>query len=171
MFGGENPETSPNILPWPSKTGCPGNAEDFFRDGACVITIRRELERLSCFSGLVFEPRTLSEKLHTCPIMKPACGFEDFPNAFEPDPGTQGKVAVPREDVSRAGTCSERICAGVLGNSSEDYKYTLLGHVSLGFKSTAAVSCYEPKLALSLWSPHLWRRYWFYRPWDVPLCS
>lgn len=27
--------------------------------------------------------------------MKPACGFEDFSKAFEPDPGTQGKVATP----------------------------------------------------------------------------
>lgn len=70
---------------------------------------------------------------------------------FEPDPGKQVKVAIPREDVSRSGTCTETICAGVLGNSFLDYKYPPLGHGTSGFRSTAAESKYEPRLALSLW--------------------
>lgn len=81
--------------------------------------------------------------------MKPACGFEDFPMLFEPDPGTQAKVAIPREDVSRSGTCSEKFCAGVLRNSFTDHKYPPQGRVSLEFGSTAAEllraqACPEP---------------------------
>ena len=81
MFGRENPETSAGMLPGYSKTGRPGNVEDLFQDGASVLTISPEQpETLGCFSRSVFEPRIPSEN-YTHPIMKPACGFEDFSKA------------------------------------------------------------------------------------------
>jgi hypothetical protein len=166
MFGGENPETSPSILPWRSKTGSPGNAEDLFRMGPMSSPLGRNWRDQVVFpSRSRFEPRMLSED-YTHPVMKPACGFEDFPMVFEPDPGTQVKVAIPSEDVNRSGAYSEKIRAGVPGNSVMEYKYP---HWDMcGWDSGAH---YEPRLALSLLPSHPCCRHWVCTLEDGPPCS